>query len=70
MDIEGAELPALQGANKLINKNKPFLAICVYHKAKDLITIPQYIKQLNNTYKFYLRKHTKYNSCELVLYAV
>lgn len=55
MDIEGAELPALRGAQKIIKKDKPKLAICVYHKREDLITIPQYIKSIVPEYSFYLR---------------
>ena len=70
MDIEGAELPALHGAEHLIKQNKPYLAICAYHKARDLITLPQYIKKLNENYKFYLRQHMKFASIELVLYAI
>jgi FkbM family methyltransferase len=69
MDIEGAELAALHGAKETIQKYKPILAICVYHKLDDLITIPQYIKKLVPEYKLYLRHHSK---CifETVLYAV
>ena len=70
MDIEGSELNALEGAQESIKKFKPVLAICVYHKAEDLITIPQYIKNLNPDYKFYLRKHTFVLPTELVLYAL
>ena len=70
MDIEGAELPALQGAAETIKKFKPTLAICAYHKAADLITLPQFIKSLNPDYKFYLRKHTLASDTELVLYAI
>lgn len=70
MDIEGSELKALQGAQESIKKYKPVLAICVYHKAEDLITIPQFIKSLNADYKFYLRKHTFVLPTELVLYAL
>ena len=70
MDIEGAELNALHGAENLIKQNKPILAVCVYHKADDLIKIPQYIKKLNEKYKLYLRKHKRFSSCELVLYAI
>lgn len=70
MDIEGAELNALRGAVKTIEKNKPTLAICVYHKIEDLITIPQFIKSICGDYEFYLRKHLINSDCELVLYAI
>jgi FkbM family methyltransferase len=69
MDIEGSELQALKGASSIIRKNKPKLAICVYHKPEDLIEIPQYIKSLVPEYKLYLRHH-QYISWEMVLYAV
>lgn len=69
MDIEGAELEALKGAEKIIRKGEPTLAICIYHKREDLITIPQYIRSLSEKYKFYLRPHRSYVG-EVVLYAV
>jgi FkbM family methyltransferase len=46
MDIEGAELKALSGATKTIRQNRPKLAVCVYHRTEDLITIPQLIKRM------------------------
>lgn len=69
MDIEGAELKALKGAAGTIKRDKPKLAVCVYHKREDLITIPQYIKSLAGGYQLYLRAHFPYAS-EVVLYAV
>lgn len=69
MDIEGAELKALEGAERIIRNSKPTLAICVYHKKEDLITIPQYIKKLEPRYKLYLRSHYLWAS-EVVLYAI
>ena len=70
MDIEGVELAALHGAEQTIRKYRPKLAICVYHKAEDLWTIPQYILSLLPDYKLYLRKYVMPFSCELVLYAI
>lgn len=55
MDIEGSELSALEGAADIIKEHKPYLAICVYHRKNDLITIPLYIKSLVSDYQFYLR---------------
>jgi len=69
MDVEGSELDALQGAKKTIMKDKPNLAICVYHKPEDLLTIPQYILSIAPDYKFYLRHH-QFISWETVLYAI
>ena len=69
MDIEGAELYALKGARNTIETYHPILAICVYHRREDLITIPEYIRTLYEGYKFYIRAYSLY-STELVLYAV
>ena len=69
MDIEGAELDALYGAKNTIRKYKPLLAICVYHKREDMLTIPQYIKSIVPEYRFFLRAYEK-TATELVLYAV
>ena len=69
MDIEGAELQALEGAKKTILANKPKLAICVYHHFKDLWEIPLFIKNLVPEYRIYLRHHTKLEY-ETVCYAL
>ena len=69
MDIEGAELRALRGAKDVIERCRPKLAICVYHRPEDLFMIPQYIRSLYPGYKLYLRKYQPYG-IETVLYAV
>ena len=69
LDVEGAELEALKGAAGTIRRNRPKLAVCMYHKPGDLFEIPLFIKSLAPEYRFYLRQHQPV-SCELVLYAV
>lgn len=68
MDIEGAELNALQGARNTLLKYKPDLAIAVYHAAADFSTIPAYLESLNIGYTFYLKHNTPHIS-ETVLFA-
>jgi len=69
LDVEGAELEALKGAAETIKRNRPKLAVCLYHKPGDLFEIPLYLKALAPEYRFFLRQHQPV-ACELVLYAV
>lgn len=69
MDIEGAETAALSGAREMISKQKPKLAISIYHKTEDILTIPQLILEYNPDYKLYLR-HYSFSDYDTVLYAV
>ena len=69
MDVEGAELEALNGARKIVVEQKPKLAISVYHKTSDFWQIPKLLKELNSEYRFMLRHYTKNNLLETVLYA-
>jgi FkbM family methyltransferase len=68
MDIEGAELDALHGCRGTIDRFRPGLAICVYHKPNDIWTIPFAIREMvAGTGKYYMRSHC-YNGFDLVLY--
>lgn len=58
MDIEGAELAALQGSMQLLKRFKPKLAVTIYHKLDDFWTIPRYLDQLDLGYNFYIRHFT------------
>lgn len=69
MDIEGAESEALLGAEQIIKKYHPKLAISVYHKPEDIFRIPELILNYHKNYKFYLR-HYSYTNSETILYAI
>ena len=69
MDIEGAEMQALKGAQKIIKKYRPKLTICIYHKPTDLWEIPLMIYKYNPDYRFYVRHYSR-EVCETVLYAL
>jgi FkbM family methyltransferase len=55
MDVEGSELNALKGAENLIKKERPIMAVCLYHKKNDYMQIPLYINSIVDEYCFYLR---------------
>jgi FkbM family methyltransferase len=67
-DIESYELDMLHGAESVIKRDKPLLAISIYHNASDIFTIPLFIKQLCGSYILKIRHH-KYKFDDTVLYA-
>jgi len=69
MDVEGAELLALEGAKKIITFQRPVLAICVYHDQQHFWKIPAYILSLKKDYKVFLRHYTE-GIYETVMYFV
>lgn len=68
MDIEGAEIPALYGAQEIIGREHPKLVICVYHKTSDLWEIPLLTKKFRAEYRLRLRHHARVNCWGTVLY--
>lgn len=68
MDIEGAELNALKGAEATICAFRPRLAIAMYHKPEDLVLIPDYLHKLGLGYEFFLDHFTIHQE-ETVLFA-
>lgn len=67
-DIEGYEYQMLLGAKESIKKNKPLIAVCIYHNAVDFYSILLLIQSIESKYKFAVRHHTSRLS-ETVLYA-
>ena len=69
MDIEGAEISALEGAKNTIEKYKPKLAISAYHKEDDLFKIPDLIHSIRSDYTFYFDYYTIIGD-EAIVYAI
>jgi hypothetical protein len=70
MDIEGAEIEALKGAKNTILKDKPRLAISIYHSDEDMLRIAEWIHATVPEYKLYCRHHSLYPFVfETILYA-
>jgi FkbM family methyltransferase len=68
MDVEGAEMSALAGAEASIRHFRPKLAISIYHKPDDFFSIIKYLNALDLGYSFYINHHTIYDE-ETVVYA-
>jgi FkbM family methyltransferase len=69
MDIEGAEHNAVLGARETIERWKPRLAVCVYHRREDLFDVLLLLKSFVPGYQFFLRHYTS-DQTDTVLYAV
>jgi len=67
MDIEGAEQDALDGAEQTLRRDRPDLAISVYHRIHDLWTIPLRLADRLGPFAFALRSHA-FNGFDTVLY--
>jgi FkbM family methyltransferase len=67
-DIESYELDMLHGARSVIKRDRPKLAVSIYHGASDMFTIPLCVRELCDDYKFKIRHH-KYQYDDTVLYA-
>jgi FkbM family methyltransferase len=69
-DIEGAEMVALLGSQRIIECCKPKIAVCVYHSTRDLIEIPLFLAERYPFYRIYMRHHKAGSLWETVCYAV
>jgi FkbM family methyltransferase len=46
MDIEGVEREAIRGGMEMIKRDKPKIAICIYHSRRDEVEIPKLFSEL------------------------
>jgi len=69
MDIEGAECEALLGARRTIERVRPLVAVCVYHRQSDLWRIPLLLNDIYPQARLFLRSH-RADGFDCVCYAV
>ena len=67
MDIEGAEYEALLGARNLIMENRPRMAISVYHKFEDFVTLADLVLGMHPDYRIAFR-HYGFDELETIMY--
>lgn len=68
MDIEGSEFDALRGAERVIRRDAPLMALSVYHRVGDMPAIMGYLHELVPDYRFWLRQYARLSE-DTVLYA-
>jgi FkbM family methyltransferase len=68
LDVEGAELRALHGAEQVLRRHRPRLAVALYHHTADWVEIPAFLDGLGLGYRFSLGHFTLFHG-ETVLFA-
>lgn len=69
MDIEGAERHALAGGWNVLRRDRPIMAISIYHGIEDIVDIPYMLIEHMEDYDFIIRHHS-YSYSETVMYGV
>lgn len=54
LDLDGTELQALIGARKTVLTHRPTLAVSLYHRHEDIVTIPAYLDDVAPDFDFFL----------------
>ncbi|MCI5677034.1 MAG: FkbM family methyltransferase [Clostridia bacterium] len=69
-DVEGAEREALLGSAGILQKDRPLLALSLYHRSKDLFALPLLLKEHFPFYRhFYLRRFAGLPAWDIILFA-
>ena len=69
MDVEGVELKVLGGAQDVIKRCSPVLAISLYHNPEDIVDLMDFCLRINSDYYFIL-KHYTLGKAESVAFAL
>lgn len=69
-DVEGADMPVLEGMRETLRQRQPKLNLAAYHRFEDLFLLPLAIKQINPGYRIYLRHHPYIPAWDTNLYCL
>jgi FkbM family methyltransferase len=69
LDIEGAEMDVLRGAEKTIVENKPHLTISIYHYPCHMFEIPLWLRERLPRHRFKIGHYSK-GITETILYCI
>ena len=70
LDVEGSELSALRGGRRTIVKDRPDLAVSLYHRTEDLYLLTEEVHALLPEHRLYLRRVPCFPMWDLTLWAV
>ncbi len=70
MDVEGAELQAINGAENTIKRDHPDMLISLYHRSEDIWKLPLRVLEIDPSYKLYIRRFPYVPAWDLNLYAI
>lgn len=56
LDTEGMETNIIKGAKMVIARDRPVLAIAMYHRPEDFFDLKYKLKSINSDYRFMVRK--------------
>lgn len=68
LDVEGAEADALRGMTETIRRWRPRLIVSGYHRVEDLFALPLLVREIEPSYRVFLRKHPYVPGWESVFY--
>ncbi len=70
LDVEGAEARALRGAEGVIGRDKPNLAVSLYHRTDDIMELIERVHELLPRHRLMLRRADCIPFWDLTLYAL
>ena len=69
-DVEGAEREALVGSLETIKESRPVLLVSIYHRSRDVFSLPEFLSRELVGYKFFVRRLYSIPAWEMNLIAL